>query len=101
MKEIFDYIKSFGLLLLITLALLACVFYSGYRTGYNKKIDTIKPDNPTTPVEKNDVDTVYIIRDSLIYKDKYIIQTKHDTIEKVYNLNDSATLELFYKLVSE
>lgn len=52
-------------------------------------------------VETKTTDSFYITKDSIIYKIKYITEIQHDTIEKVYALNDSSTLELFYKLVSE
>lgn len=55
----------------------------------------------TTPVEKNVYDTLYVRHDSIIYRTKYIKEIQHDTIEKIYSLNDSSTLELFYKLVAE
>lgn len=55
----------------------------------------------TTPVEKEVIDTLYITRDSLITKTNYIETIKHDTIEKVYKLDDSTTIKLFYQLVSE
>lgn len=54
-----------------------------------------------TPVEKSVIDTLYITRDSLIYRTKYLETIKHDTIEKIYKLDDTSTLDLFYKLVSE
>lgn len=54
-----------------------------------------------TKVEVKKPDSIYIIKDSIIYKTKYLKEIQHDTIEKVYTLNDSSTLELFYKLVSE
>jgi hypothetical protein len=55
----------------------------------------------TTPVEKNIHDTLYIRHDSIIYRTKYIREIQHDTIEKVYTLDDSSSVDLFYKLVSE
>lgn len=54
-----------------------------------------------TPVEKEVIDTLYITRDSLIYVTQYLDSIKHDTIEKVYKLDDTSTIDLFYKLVSE
>lgn len=65
--------------------------------------DFIKPKEVTvpTPVEKEVIDTLYITRDSLIYRTKYLETIKHDTIEKIYRLNDSSSIDLFYKLVSE
>lgn len=59
-----------------------------------------KSDIPT-PVEKSVIDTLYLRRDSLIYRTKYLDSIKYDTIEKVYKLNDTATLKLFLQLVSE
>lgn len=55
----------------------------------------------TSPVEKEIIDTLYITRDNYITKVKYLDSIKYDTIEKVYILNDTASVELFYKLVSE
>lgn len=69
--------------------------YFDAKTKYNHKIDI------PTPIEKEVIDTLYITRDSLIYRTKYLDSIKHDTIEKVYKLNDSTTLQLFIQLVSE
>lgn len=82
-------------------ASIACIitFALGYFGGYYNNKDK-KPDIPT-PVEKEIIDTLYITRDSLIYRIKYLDSIKYDTIEKVYKLNDTSTLDLFYKLVSE
>ncbi len=55
----------------------------------------------TTPVEEIRVDTLYLVRDSVINKVKYIKTIEYDTIEKIYNLDDTASIKLFYKLVSE
>lgn len=63
---------------------------------YNKKIVC-----NTTPVEEIRVDTLYIVRDSIINKVEYIKTIEYDTIEKIYNLDDTASIKLFYKLVSE
>lgn len=78
-------------------------FFLGAIIGYidckheykNKKVD------PPTPVEKEIIDTLYITRDNIITKVKYLDSIKYDTIEKVYVLNDTASINLFYKLVSE
>lgn len=69
--------------------------YFDAKTKYNHKI------NIPTPIEESRIDTLYITRDSLIYRTKYLDSIKHDTIEKVYKLNDTATLKLFLQLVSE
>lgn len=69
--------------------------YFDAKTKYNNKT------NIPTPVEESRIDTLYLTRDSLIYRTKYLDSIKHDTIEKVYNLNDSITLQLFLQLVSE
>lgn len=74
----------------------AAIGYLNCKQEYNNK----KPDIPT-PVEKEVIDTLYITRDSLIYRTKYLEIIKHDTIEKIYHLNDSSSIDLFYKLVSE
>lgn len=82
-------------------ASVACIitFALGYFAGYYNNKNK-KPDIPT-PVEKEIIDTLYITRDSLIYRTKYLDSIKYDTIEKVYKLDDTSTLDLFYKLVSE
>lgn len=74
----------------------AAIGYLDCKHEYNNK----KPDVPT-PVEKEVIDTLYLTRDSLIYRTKYLDSIKYDTIEKVYKLNDSNTLHLFLQLVSE
>lgn len=78
---------------------LLIIFGGGIYLGYksNEKESPIIP----TPVEESRIDTLYITRDSLIYRTKYLDSIKHDTIEKVYNLDDSTTLQLFLQLVSE
>lgn len=78
----------------------ACIiaFALGYFAGYNNKDKKI---DPPTPVEKEIIDTLYITRDNIITKVKYLDSIKYDTIEKVYVLNDTASIDLFYKLVSE
>lgn len=74
----------------------AAIGYLDCKHEYNNK----KHDIPT-PIKKEVIDTLYITRDSLIYRTKYLETIKHDTIEKVYKLDDTSTLDLFYKLVSE
>ena len=69
--------------------------YFNAKTKYNHKTDI------PTPVEKEIIDTLYITRDSLIYRTKYLETIKHDTIEKIYRLNDSSSIDLFLQLVSE
>lgn len=74
----------------------------GYTLGYFDAKDKYNyKTNIPTPVEESRIDTLYLTRDSLIYRTKYLDSIKHDTIEKVYNLNDSTTLQLFLQLVSE
>ena len=55
----------------------------------------------TTPVKEIRIDTLYIVRDSIINKVEYIKTIEYDTIEKIYNLDDSSSIKLFYELVSE
>lgn len=74
----------------------AIIGYIDCRNEYkNKEVD------PPTPVEKNVIDTLYLTRDNIITRVKYLDSIKYDTIEKIYVLNDTASVELFYKLVSE
>lgn len=63
----------------------------------NKTDDNIIYEEPVLPK----LDTIYITRDSIINNIKYITKTQYGTIEKVYNISDTASVELFYKLVSE
>lgn len=68
---------------------------------YKHNTNNCDCNNNTTPVEKNVIDTLYLTRDNIITKVKYLDSIKYDTIEKIYVLNDTASVELFYKLVSE
>ena len=88
------------LVVIIIIAIIIGVYFIGYYGGYNKGKDECKF-NYTPPVEKEVIDTLYIRRDSIINKIQYLEVIKHDTIEKVYILDDNATIDLFYKLVSE
>lgn len=57
---------------------------------------------PTTkPNTYINTDTIYLKKDTIIYKIQRIKEIQYDTIEKVYNLNDTATINLFYKLVAK
>ena len=85
---------------ILSIIITVCSFYAGYRYGKTGIIRPAFPNN-ITPVEKNVIDTLYITRDNIITKIKYLDSIKYDTIEKIYVLNDTASVELFYKLVSE
>lgn len=74
-------------------------FLIGFGLGHKTNKETTV--HVPTPVEKSVIDTLYITRDSLIYVTQYLDSIKYDTIEKVYKLDDTSTLDLFYKLVSE
>ena len=89
-----------GYCIIIVLIILVIIFsyYRGVKDGYYKRGKEI---NPLTPVEKEIIDTLYITRDNIITRVKYLDSIKYDTIEKVYVLNDTASIDLFYKLVSE
>ena len=93
MKEWFGIILG-------NILLLGLMFGVGYCTGYHNQPEPEKPDTPT-PIKEYIHDSVFITRDSLIYITQYLDSIKHDTIEKVYKLDDTSTLDLFYKLVSE
>lgn len=79
-----------GLLLLVSIIL--WVFFPRCK----KDTDSI-PEIPTT----TKVDTLYITNTEIKYKIKKIDSIKYDTIQKIYNLNDSATVKLFYELCSK
>lgn len=55
---------------------------------------------PETPITTK-VDTLYITNTEIKYKIRKIDSIKYDTIQKIYNLNDSATVKLFYELCSK
>ena len=86
--------------ILIVIGAIISSYKKGYNEGYNKCKRELE-DKYSHPVERIVIDTLYLTRDSLIYKTKYIKQIEHDTIEKAYNLDTDGTLDLFYKLVSE
>lgn len=96
-KPIITAVLIFVVIPLFITIISSCISYKvGYKKGKKEKKIIYTP-----PVEKKVIDTLYITRDSLITRVKYLETIKHDTIEKVYILNDSATIDLFYKLVSE
>ena len=74
--------------------------YIGYNIGYNKAKKESKF-NYTSPVEKSTIDTLYVTKDKQHAKVKHLEITKNDTIETIYNLDDSSTIDLFYKLVTK
>ena len=88
------------IVILIVIGTIIGSYKKGYNEGYNKCTRELE-DKYSHPVERIVIDTLYLTRDSIIYKTKYIKQIEHDTIEKVYNLDTDGTLDLFYKLVSE
>ena len=96
MKNNNGNIGTFFMGVCIGLFIGAAIGYLDCKYEYNNK----KPDI-STPIEKEVIDTLYITRDSLIYRTKYLETIKHDTIEKVYRLNDSSSIDLFLQLVSE
>ena len=60
----------------------------GFILGYiiSNKDYNFKETEYITPVERIVYDTIYINRDSIIYRNKYINIIKYDTIEKIYKL---------------
>ena len=104
MKKSWNKYKDTILGIIVAFLLIATPAIIGYLIGHNKGYKKGKAEgkfNYTPPVEKNVIDTLYITKDSLINKVKYLEVIKHDTIEKVYYLDDTATLLLFYQLVSD
>lgn len=51
--------------------------------------------------DNNITDTIYVERDSILEYTKTLDSIKENEIKKVYTLDDSSTIELFIKLVSE
>lgn len=98
--------KNYNKAYFIYFILILIVFLFGATVGYltckeNYKNKDKEKFDITTPVEKEIIDTLYLTRDKIITKVKYLDSIKYDTIEKIYVLNDTASIELFYKLVSE
>lgn len=104
MKKTFNNIIICITIIIIVILIIIGTIIGSYKKGYNEGYNECKrelEDKYSHPVERIVIDTLYITRDSIIYKTKYIKQIEHDTIEKVYNLDTDGTLDLFYKLVSE
>ena len=104
MKKTFNNIILCITIIIIVILIIIGTIIGSYKKGYNKGYNECKrelEDKYSHPVERIVIDTLYLTRDSIIYKTKYIKQIEHDTIEKVYNLDTDGTLDLFYKLVSE
>ena len=100
MKKIWDDYKYIIISVLLTIFALLSFYFIGYYVGRKvgrKECKVIY----SPPVEKNVIDTLYITRDRIINKIQYLETIKYDTIEKIYILDDSSSVELFYKLVSE
>ena len=100
MKKIFNNITLCITIIIIVIVAIIGSYKKGYNEGYNECKRELE-DKYSHPVERIVIDTLYLTRDSIIYKTKYIKQIQHDTIEKLYNLDTDGTLDLFYKLVSE
>ena len=104
MKKTFNNIILCITIIIIVILIIIGTIIGSYKKGYNEGYNECKrelEDKYSHPVERIIIDTLYLTRDSIIYKTKYIKQIEHDTIEKVYNLDTDGTLDLFYKLVSE
>lgn len=104
MKKTFNNITLCITIIIIVILIVIGTIIGSYKKGYNEGYNECKKeleDKYSHPVERIVIDTLYLTRDSIIYKTKYIKQIEHDTIEKVYNLDTDGTLDLFYKLVSE
>ena len=104
MKKTFNNIIICITIIIIVILIIIGTIIGSYKKGYNEGYNECKrelEDKYSHPVERIVIDTLYITRDSIIYKTKYIKQIEHDTIEKIYNLDTDGTLDLFYKLVSE
>lgn len=86
--SLFEYVL--GLLLIVSIIL--WFFFPRYKEGTSSI--------PKVPITTK-VDTLYITNTEIKYKIKKIDSIKYDTIQKIYNLNDSATVKLFYELCSK
>lgn len=105
MKKIWNWISKHYIIIVLVCIILFWIFIDlsidrAYKNGYNDCLQELK-DKYSSPVERIVIDSIYITRDSIIERTKYIKVIQHDTIEKVYNLNADSTLDLFYNLVSE
>lgn len=86
--SLFEYLLG----LLLTVSIILWFFFPRY------KEDIISI--PKAPITTK-VDTLYITNTEIKYKIRKIDSIKYDTIQKIYNLNDSATVKLFYELCSK
>lgn len=100
MKKIWDKYGGYIIASVILIFFVSMLFALGYATGYYIAKKESKFDY-TSPVEKSTIDTLYVTKDKQHAKIKHLEITKNDTIETVYNLDDSATIDLFYKLVTK
>lgn len=78
--------------LLLAVSIILWIFFPRYKEDINNM--------PKVPITTK-VDTLYITNTEIKYKIKKIDSIKYDTIQKIYNLNDSATVKLFYELCSK
>lgn len=52
-------------------------------------------------VDSAKIDSIVIVKDSIIYKVKVVKEIQYEEIEKANNLSDSASVALFYKLLAD
>lgn len=95
-KTLCNYIIGFLIGFYVGSIVIRAVINSDNKTYNNIIYDDPTYEEPMLP----DLDTFYITRDSIINNIKYITEVKYDTIKEVYNISDSASVELFYELVS-
>lgn len=105
MKKIWTLLNKHYIIIVLIVIVAFWIFIDlsinkAYKNGYNDCLQELK-DKYSSPIERIKYETLYITRDSIIERTKYIKVIQHDTIEKVYNLSADSTLDLFYKLVSE
>lgn len=100
MKKIWDKYKYVIVPLTTFIAFVSLLAIVSYNAGYKKGKKESKIEY-TSPIEKSTIDTLYVTKDRQHAKIKHLEISKNDTIETIYTLDDSATIDLFYKLVTK
>lgn len=93
--------KEWFFIIFASIVFLGGIFGIGFLVGRNSIVCEEQEFEYQPPVEKIVFDTLYIKRDSIVYRTKYLTKIQHDTIEKIHILSADSTLDLFYQLVSE
>lgn len=84
----------YGLLFILSFFIGGILSFS-YSINHPKKVIEIRP------VDRKVIDTLKVTNTKIKYKIQYLDSIRYDTIEKVYALDDSSSVKLFYELCSK